>query len=43
MLRAENAEVLFQPVDRRYGALLVGGQGAGKSSAMLTFYHNDDR
>ena len=33
MLRAENAEVLIHPSDRKYGALLVGGQGTGKSSA----------
>ena len=25
MLRAENAEVLIHPSDRKYGALLVGG------------------
>ena len=30
MLRAENAEVLIHPADRKYGALLVGGQGTGK-------------
>ena len=30
MLRAENAEVLIHPSDRKYGALLVGGQGAGR-------------
>ena len=27
MLRAENAEVLIHPSDRKYGALLIGGQG----------------
>ena len=41
MLRAENAEVLIHPSDRKYGALLVGGQGTGKSSALLAFYLND--
>ena len=41
MLRAENAEVLIHPSDRKYGALLVGGQGCGKSSALLSFYLND--
>ena len=41
MLRAENAEVLIHPDDRKYGALLVGGQGSGKTSALLTFYLND--
>ena len=30
MLRAENAEVLIHPSDRKYGALLIGGQGCGK-------------
>lgn len=41
MLRAENAEVLIHPSDRKYGALLVGGQGTGKTSALLAFYLND--
>lgn len=41
MLRADNAEVLIHPSDRKYGALLVGGQGTGKSSALLSFYSND--
>src|SRR5947208_1254719 len=41
MLRAENAEVLIHPTDRKYGALLVGGQGTGKTSALLSFYLND--
>jgi Replication-relaxation len=41
MLRAENAEVLIHPSDRKYGALLVGGQGCGKTSALLAFYLND--
>ena len=41
MLRAENAEVVIHPDDRKYGALLVGGQGTGKTSALLTFYKND--
>ena len=41
MLRAENAEVLIHPSDRKYGALLVGGQGSGKTSALLSFYLND--
>ena len=30
MLRAENAEVLIHPADRKYGALLIGGQGCGQ-------------
>jgi hypothetical protein len=41
MLRAENAEVVIHPDDRKYGALLVGGQGTGKTSALLAFYIND--
>ena len=41
MLRAENAEVVIHPWDRKYGALLVGGQGTGKTSALLAFYLND--
>jgi hypothetical protein len=41
MLRAENAEVLIHPYDRKYGALLIGGQGCGKTSALLSFYLND--
>ena len=40
MLRAENAEVVIHPTDWKYGALLVGGQGTGKTSAMLTFFEN---
>jgi hypothetical protein len=30
MLRGENREVVIHPDDRKYGALLVGGQGTGK-------------
>ena len=30
VLRAENAEVVIHPDDRKYGALLVGGQGTGR-------------
>ncbi|MGB0096371.1 MAG: hypothetical protein WBP81_28015 [Solirubrobacteraceae bacterium] len=41
MLRAENAEVVIRPDDRKYGALLVGGQGTGKTAALLGFYIND--
>ena len=41
MLRADNAEVTIYPWDRKYGALLVGGQGTGKTSALLSFYLND--
>ena len=38
MLRSDNAEVVIYPWDRKYGALLVGGQGTGKTSALLSFY-----
>ena len=41
MLRAENAEVVIHPDDRKYGALLIGGQGCGKTSALAVFYAND--
>ena len=41
MLRADNADVVIYPWDRKYGALLVGGQGTGKTSALLSFYLND--
>ena len=41
MLRAENADVVIHPDDRKYGALLVGGQGTGKTSVLLTFFKND--
>ena len=30
VLRADNAEVLIHPDDRKYGALLVGSMGSGK-------------
>jgi hypothetical protein len=41
MLRAENAEVVIHPDDRKYGALLIGSQGSGKTAALATFYAND--
>jgi hypothetical protein len=40
-LRADNAEVVIYPWDRKYGALLIGGQGCGKTSALLSLYAND--
>jgi hypothetical protein len=43
VLRAENAEVLIHPDDRKFGALLVGSMGSGKSAAMLRMYLNDLR
>ncbi len=39
-LRAENAEVGLNPHDLKYGALLVGGQGSGKTAGLLSFYRN---
>ncbi len=42
-LRADNAEVLIHPDDRKYGALLVGSMGSGKSAALLRMYLNDIR
>ena len=35
MLRAENAEVLIHPSDRKYGALLIGGQGYGEDERRM--------
>jgi hypothetical protein len=43
VLRAENAEVLIHPDDRKYGVLLVGSMGSGKSAALLRLYLNDLR
>lgn len=43
VLRAANASVYLDPDDRKYGTLLVGGQGSGKTSAMLRMYLNDIR
>jgi len=41
VLRAENAPVLIHPDDRKYGALLVGSMGSGKTAALLRLYAND--
>ena len=43
VLRASNGAGLIHPDDRKYGALLVGGQGSGKSAAMLRQYLGDLR
>ncbi|MEA2312711.1 MAG: hypothetical protein QOE28_2679 [Solirubrobacteraceae bacterium] len=43
VLRASNGAGLLHPDDRRYGALLVGGQGSGKTAAMLRLYLGDLR
>jgi hypothetical protein len=42
-LRAENAEVVIDPADRKYGVLMVGAQGTGKTSALISLYLNDCR
>lgn len=43
VLRASNGAGLIHPDDRKYGTLLVGGQGSGKTAAMLRTYLNDIR
>jgi len=43
VLQASNGAGLIHPDDRRYGTLLVGGQGSGKTAAMLRTYLNDIR
>ena len=43
VLRASNGAGLIHPDDRKYGALLVGSQGSGKSAAMLRLYLGDLR
>jgi hypothetical protein len=40
-LRAENGNVLLAPWDRRYGALLLGLPGVGKTALALAMYLND--
>ena len=43
VLRAENAEVLIHPDDRKFGALLVGSMGSGKTAAMMRMFLTDLR
>src|SRR5437016_14395283 len=43
VLRADNAEVLIHPDDRKYGALLIGSMGSGKTAALLRMTLNDVR
>jgi hypothetical protein len=43
VLRASNGPVFIHPDDRKYGVLLVGGQGSGKTAAMLRLYLSDIR
>lgn len=43
VLRSANGAGLIHPDDRKYGTLLVGGQGSGKTAAMLRTYLNDIR
>jgi hypothetical protein len=40
-LRAENGNVLVAPWDRKYGALLLGLPGVGKTALALAMYLND--
>ncbi len=41
VLRAENAQVAIRAIDRKYGVLAAGGQGAGKTAALLALYRSD--
>jgi hypothetical protein len=43
VLRAANGPVFIHPSDRKYGVLAVGGQGSGKTSALLRLYLSDIR
>ena len=43
VLRADNAEVLIHPDDRKYGALLIGSMGSGKTAALVRMVLNDVR
>lgn len=40
ILQAANAPVVIRPDDLKYGTLLVGSQGSGKTAAMLRMYLN---
>ena len=41
VLRASNGAGLIHPDDRKYGTLLVGSQGSGKSAALLRLFLSD--
>jgi hypothetical protein len=41
--KAENRHVVLADADRKYGSLLIGGQGSGKTSVALCAYENDIR
>lgn len=43
LLRSSNGPVFLHPDDRKYGVLAVGGQGSGKTSALLRLYLSDIR
>lgn len=43
VLNSASGDVYIADDDRKYGTLLVGGQGSGKTSAMLRMYLNDIR
>src|SRR3954452_2050455 len=40
---AENRDVVLADADRKFGSLLIGGQGSGKTSVALRAYRNDIR
>jgi hypothetical protein len=43
LLRSSSGPVYLHPDDRKYGVLAVGGQGSGKTSALLRLYLSDIR
>ena len=43
VLRASNGPVYIHPDDRKYGAMMIGRQGSGKTAAMLRMYLSDIR
>ncbi len=43
LLRSSSGPVFLHPDDRKYGVLAVGGQGSGKTSALLRLYLSDIR
>lgn len=43
VLQGSNGPVSLHPDDRKYGAMLVGGQGSGKTAAEFRMYLNDIR
>ena len=41
VLRAENGQIAIRPEDRKYGVLVTGVQGSGKTSALIGLYLSD--